>query len=355
MAGMGVGELALLGAAIGGTGAAATGNDPLKGALLGALGGAGGAGLGLFGGAAGAGAAGAAGTAAAETAAITGGAEAAGATSALGSASALPSGSSLYSLTSAPGAAAGFGSAAPAGGIAELAGASQAANPMYALSSAPNAAMGFGSAAPTGAGQIVGGSGFGIPGMSAKAATDISTAAAAKGAAAAPTLLSDPVAWYKGLPTMGKLGIAAAPAGIAMLTERRSMPEEEEYDGPLSRFRYDPDRYIPFRAASGGVADLTMARGGPSHLGDYSDGSRLLKGPGDGMSDDIPATIAGKRPARLADGEFVVPADVVSHLGNGSTDAGAKHLYAMMDRVRSARTGNKRQGRQIKPQKFIPA
>ncbi len=76
-----------------------------------------------------------------------------------------------------------------------------------------------------------------------------------------------------------------------------------------------------------------------AHLGDYSDGGRLLKGPGDGMSDNIPATIGRKQPARLADGEFVVPADVVSHLGNGSTDAGAKKLYAMMDKIRRARTG----------------
>jgi len=98
-------------------------------------------------------------------------------------------------------------------------------------------------------------------------------------------------------------------------------------------------------------SDLRYATGG--HLGGYSDGGRMLKGPGDGMSDNIPATIGGKQPARLADGEFVVPADVVSHLGNGSTDAGAKHLYNMMDKVRKARTGSKKQGKQIKPEKFL--
>jgi hypothetical protein len=99
------------------------------------------------------------------------------------------------------------------------------------------------------------------------------------------------------------------------------------------------------------------ARGGlmPYGLGGYSDGGRLLKGPGDGMSDNIPASIGHKQPARLADGEFVVPADVVSHLGNGSTDAGAKKLYAMMDKVREARTGNKKQGKQIKSEKYLPA
>ena len=100
---------------------------------------------------------------------------------------------------------------------------------------------------------------------------------------------------------------------------------------------------------------VNMADGGVSSLGGYSDGGRMLKGPGDGMSDSIPGVIAGKQPARLADGEFVVPADVVSHLGNGSTDAGAKRLYSMMDKVRKARTGTKKQGKQINPNRFVPA
>ena len=103
---------------------------------------------------------------------------------------------------------------------------------------------------------------------------------------------------------------------------------------------------------------ITKASGGSVgnkyNLGSYSDGGRLLKGPGDGMSDGIPASIADKQPARLADGEFVVPADVVSHLGNGSTDAGAKHLYKMMDNVRKARTGRKSQGKEIKAGKYLP-
>ena len=77
--------------------------------------------------------------------------------------------------------------------------------------------------------------------------------------------------------------------------------------------------------------------GGVSSLGSYSDGGHLLKGPGDGVSDSIPAQIGGHQPARLADGEFVVPARIVSELGNGSTEAGARKLYAMMDRVQKAR------------------
>ncbi len=82
---------------------------------------------------------------------------------------------------------------------------------------------------------------------------------------------------------------------------------------------------------------------------------RFLSGGGDGMSDSIDASIGGNQPAKLADGEFVVPADVVSHLGNGSSKAGAKRLYSMMDKVRVARTGNKKQGKQINPMKFMPA
>jgi hypothetical protein len=101
-----------------------------------------------------------------------------------------------------------------------------------------------------------------------------------------------------------------------------------------------------------------FAKGGVSHLGDYSDGGRLLKGPGDGVSDSIPATIADKRPARLADGEFVVPARIVSELGNGSTEAGARKLYAMMDRVQKARgktTGKDRVAVNSRADKLLPA
>ena len=87
--------------------------------------------------------------------------------------------------------------------------------------------------------------------------------------------------------------------------------------------------------AHGGMAQY--ASGGISDLGSYSDGGRLLRGPGDGISDSIPAMIGKKRPARLADGEFVVPARIVSELGNGSTEAGARRLYAMMDRVQKSR------------------
>jgi hypothetical protein len=110
----------------------------------------------------------------------------------------------------------------------------------------------------------------------------------------------------------------------------------------------------PTQMAMGAPQNRLMASGGISTLGHYSDGGRMLKGPGDGMSDDIPATIAGRQPARLANEEFVIPADVVSHLGNGSSEAGANVLYDMMAKVRKARTGNSKQGKQIHAEKFMP-
>jgi hypothetical protein len=108
------------------------------------------------------------------------------------------------------------------------------------------------------------------------------------------------------------------------------------------------------KSLGGDMSDMAAA-GGMASLGGYSDGGRMLKGPGDGMSDSIPASIGNKQPARLADGEFVVPADVVSHLGNGSTDAGARKLYSMMDKIRKARTGKKRQAPAVKVDKYMPA
>jgi len=82
---------------------------------------------------------------------------------------------------------------------------------------------------------------------------------------------------------------------------------------------------------------MKFSGGGISDLGGYSDGGQLLRGPGDGVSDSIPARIGQHQPARLAEGEFVVPARIVSELGNGSTNAGAKQLYAMIDRIQNDR------------------
>jgi hypothetical protein len=99
--------------------------------------------------------------------------------------------------------------------------------------------------------------------------------------------------------------------------------------------------------AGGGLAGLNAFKAGG--------GPRFLKGGGDGMSDDIPAMIGKQQKAALSDGEFVVPADVVSHLGNGSSRAGAKKLYSMMDNIRQARTGKKRQAPEVKPDRYMPA
>ena len=117
---------------------------------------------------------------------------------------------------------------------------------------------------------------------------------------------------------------------------------------PTNNFTYDPVTQQYKQLAEGGMANL----------GDYSDGGRLLKGPGDGVSDSIPASIGDKQPARLADGEFVIPARIVSELGNGSTDAGAKRLYAMMDKIQSGRKKTVGKGKvavDSKAEKYLPA
>lgn len=148
------------------------------------------------------------------------------------------------------------------------------------------------------------------------------------------------------LGTMGR-GSSAAPTGyqggIPAYTARReqiAMPADTtRRPGSSGRQYFTPIEYVP--KAQGGIID--MARG------------KYLDGPTDGMADKLPATIEEKQPARLSHGEFVVPADVVSHLGNGNSNAGAERLYSMMDRIRKARTGNPKQGKQINPDKYLPA
>jgi len=124
----------------------------------------------------------------------------------------------------------------------------------------------------------------------------------------------------------------------------------------IHSFSYDPVSGEYTKAANGGV--MGMGSGGISDLGSYSDGGRMLRGPGDGVSDSIPATIGDKQPARLADGEFVVPARIVSELGNGSSEAGARKLYAMMDRIQKARgktTGKNAVATNSRAEKHLPA
>lgn len=320
----GIMEAAMMGAVMGGGSAAVTGGDPLKGALLGGLTGGVGGGLGgMFGGAE------AAGLAAAE--------------------------------------------AAPAAAMNSMA-------PTVANATAMNVAT----AAPTMFSGLPGTNFLNVPGLAnfAPSSAGIANLPNAVAPAVAPAIPSagSPPTFMEGLGKIAqdptkyimdnkyKLGASALMGAIG---GREDPKKPDEYNGPLKRFRFNPDTYRP-AYAGGGITNLAsggydhvvgdepmnptyMARGGISDLGGYSDGGRMLRGPGDGMSDSIPASIAGRRPARLANEEFVVPADVVSHLGNGSSDAGAKQLYAMMDKVRQARTGRKSQGREINPRKYMPA
>jgi hypothetical protein len=331
--GGGVGEAMLLGAAVGGGSAAITGGDPLKGALLGGL--TGGVGGGIS-------------TALAPEAAL--------ATEAAGSA--IPSAATQTAASAIP-------TATQAG--------TQAATSAFPGMGGQTAAQGFmnsmnpAAIAPTG---IPGGTIAQGVGSFAPAGGGISSLPATGGTftEGMARFASDPMASLTANKfTAGAAGLAGA------IGARPEMEGPEEYNGPLKRFRFNPETYRSAQGyADGGITALAsggydrmvgeepmytanMASGGISNLGSYSDGGRMLKGPGDGMSDSIPASISGKRPARLADGEFVVPADVVSHLGNGSTDAGARQLYSMMDKVRKARTGSKKQGREINPRKYALA
>lgn len=127
--------------------------------------------------------------------------------------------------------------------------------------------------------------------------------------------------------------------------------------GSSARQYFTTARYVaPAEAAAAREAAKAEARGiaGLAAGGMPAAQGRYLGGPTDGMADKLPANIDGKQEARLSHGEFVIPADVVSHLGNGNSDAGAQRLYDMMDRIRKARTGNSKQGKQINPDKYMP-
>jgi hypothetical protein len=167
-----------------------------------------------------------------------------------------------------------------------------------------------------------------------------------------------------------KTTLAAAAAPVLMPDEKKQEPTKTDSD-PGQQYTYSTNPTNPFptpdpygrerkyfspaytpRMASGGLSDAQY------NLGGYSDGGRLLRGPGDGVSDSIPAVIGKKQPARLADGEFVVPARIVSELGNGSTEAGARKLYAMMDRIQKARgstVGKGKVAKNSRADKHLPA
>ena len=151
----------------------------------------------------------------------------------------------------------------------------------------------------------------------------------------------------------GKGGSGAGSVIPALQANRSQLPySPSSRPGAGGKNYFTPTTYTA-KAAEGGL--MGLAGGGMSHLGGYSDGGRLLRGPGDGVSDSIPATIGGKQPARLAEGEFVVPARIVSELGNGSTNAGANKLYDMMDRVQKKRQKTKNVAADTKAHKYLPS
>lgn len=145
-------------------------------------------------------------------------------------------------------------------------------------------------------------------------------------------------------------------AGIKALQPAAAAPAANPWAGKMSLAALRPAAPAP--AVEQGDAQLPqipeatgMAQGG---IAAFAKGGRYLSGTTDGMADKIDTTIDNTQPAKLSHGEFVIPADVVSHLGNGNSDAGAKKLYEMMSRVRKARTGTAKQGKQIDPNKYMP-
>jgi len=170
------------------------------------------------------------------------------------------------------------------------------------------------------------------PGSSAQEYFTKTRYVAPEGAEAARTTAKEEAA---GLEAINKANPARQERHVLQAGAEKKEAEKSEVKPASSVIKDVP---VP-KYASGGIAE--MAKG------------RYLGGTTDGMADKIPARIGGKQEAKLSHGEFVIPADVVSHLGNGNSDAGAKRLYEMMDRIRQARTGSTKQGKQINPDKFL--
>jgi hypothetical protein len=225
----------------------------------------------------------------------------------------------------------------------------------------------------------------GKPVMGGRQFTDISYSKNGE-AAPAPTVNGVPLADYLGRKGLGSLPKDFGPkendqAGPLQpgesFTPKTGVPSFVMPDGsavPEGKFYMDGQLYNNNENYLGGSKDFDestgqyktpgpvsqetmaanlggMAAGGIANL---AHGGRYLHGATDGMADKLDTTIDGTQAAKLSHGEFVIPADVVSHLGNGNSTAGADVLYKMMDRVRKARTGNPKQGKQINPEKFMP-
>ena len=170
------------------------------------------------------------------------------------------------------------------------------------------------------------------PGSSAQEYFTKTRFVAPEGAEAARTTAKEEAA---GLEALNKSNPARQTRPVLQAGAEKKEEKKEEVKPASSVIK---DLPVP-KYASGGIAE--MARG------------RYLSGATDGMADKIPARIGGKQEAKLSHGEFVIPADVVGHLGNGNSEAGAQRLYAMMDKIRKARTGTTKQGKQINPDKFL--
>jgi hypothetical protein len=189
-------------------------------------------------------------------------------------------------------------------------------------------------------------------------------------------------------------GLNVNTGGMGLSAEEQALIDNPKYrlvdTGLYGQKKYVPSNYYGIGQYQGGLGNETQKAGeaeaqqiaalraqleGPGTMNVNNAGSNVMsggmnvnnlpttkfamggltQGPGDGMSDSLAAQIDGSQPAALSQGEFVVPADVVSHLGNGSTEAGSKKLYAMMDEVRKARTGTEKQGKEINPERYMPA
>jgi hypothetical protein len=221
-----------------------------------------------------------------------------------------------------------------------------------------------------------------VTGLERNAAGDIvrTTSTPAQAATEASTVFK-PGTGYDAAWTVGAPAYQVAMAAMAPDPEDIEDQLTDEEIDKLEGTDYDPTRRLDLTGDSGlrlmagspgldtstaGALDLVdeedeeetgityAAQGGLMRLanGGYLSGGNI---PGDGMSDDIPARIGGTQEAALSEGEFVIPADVVSHLGNGSSNAGSKKLYAMMDNLRKARTGTEKQGKEINPYNYMPA
>ena len=167
-------------------------------------------------------------------------------------------------------------------------------------------------------------------------------------------------------------GTEIAMAGLGGLSIEEGAREQRSYEMEAAATRREEEERrrrfedlarrtlgnVPFVAAQGGR--INLAKGGMTYMEaggttDMTGEPRVVRGTGDGMSDSVPATIEGVQEARLANDEFVIPADVVADIGNGSSDAGAKKLYDMMDRIRKARHGTTKQPPEIKAERLMPA